>query len=68
MTIDIREHPGIIEAINAIINNGGIAEIKTETRNAMTSVSVSLTVVEQFRRIKEMEDVTSKIERRQSAQ
>ena len=30
--IDIRDHPEICNVINAIINNGGAAEIKNEKR------------------------------------
>lgn len=29
---DIRDHPEVCEAINAVVNNGGIAEVKNEKR------------------------------------
>lgn len=46
--IDIRQHPEIIELINAIINNKGIAEIKNEGKND----SVNIVVVEVKRVVK----------------
>lgn len=47
-TIDIRKDPAAIEAINAILNSKGIAEIKTERGN--------LAVVEIRRTLKTAKD------------
>lgn len=30
MTFDLRKYPKCIEAINAVLNNGGVAEVKLE--------------------------------------
>ena len=46
--IDVRNHPETLEAINAIINNGGAAEVKVERRKE----SLSLVVVELSRKVK----------------
>lgn len=46
--IDIREHPEVIDIINAIINNHGTAEIKNEARKGDTN----LVVVEIVRSVK----------------
>jgi len=48
MAIDIREHPEVIEIINTILNNKGIAEIKNESKHN----SVNLVVVEIKRTVK----------------
>lgn len=40
MNVDIRTRPDVIDAINAVISNGGIAEVKVEGKDA------NLTVVE----------------------
>ena len=47
--IDIRDYPEVIDAINAVINNRSIAEIKTEKR--MEDGRQTVIVVEQSRRI-----------------
>lgn len=46
--IDITEYPGLVETINAIINNNGIAEIKVENKTSAPKI----TVVEQNRNLK----------------
>ncbi len=46
--IDITKHKNIVEAINAIINNGGIAEVKNEARKG----NENLVVVEIKRSLK----------------
>ena len=38
--IDITQNKTVIEAINAIINNGGIAEIKNEARKGKENIVV----------------------------
>lgn len=42
---DIRKHPEIVEAINAIINAGGIAEVKREKIYGLTVVQIKRTLV-----------------------
>ena len=37
---DLREYPDIVETINLIIRNGGIAEIKVERRTTPTVVEI----------------------------
>ena len=44
--IDIKDYPEVLEAINAIMNNGGAAEIKTEKHQTQ------VVVVELSRQIK----------------
>lgn len=46
--IDIREHPEIIDLINAIVNSKGIAEIKNEGKHN----TVNIVVVEVKRTVK----------------
>ena len=41
---DIRKHPQIIEAINAVLNAEGIAEVKKE-RSGLTVVQIKRTLV-----------------------
>ncbi len=48
MKADIRDFPDIINSINEIINKGGTAEIKDESRNSKTNI---LTVVEVKRKL-----------------
>lgn len=38
--IDITQNKAVIEAVNAIINNGGIAEIKNEARKGKENIVV----------------------------
>ena len=38
--IDIREHPEVIDAINAVLNNRGIAETKNEMRRGKDNIVV----------------------------
>jgi hypothetical protein len=47
-TIDIRDYPEVIEIINGIINNHGVAEVKNEKRQG----EVNLVVVEISRTVK----------------
>lgn len=42
--IDIREMPNIIEAVNAILNNKSIAEIKKEGKNGVVVVEIKRTL------------------------
>ena len=42
--IDIRKHPEIIEAINAVLNAEGIAEVKRE-RTGLTVVQIKRTLI-----------------------
>ena len=37
---DLRDYPDIVETINLIIRNGGIAEIKVERRTTPTVVEI----------------------------
>lgn len=46
--IDIRTMPDLLETINAILNNGGLAEIKREK----WKTGEKITVVEQTRSVK----------------
>ena len=46
--IDIRNHPEVCEAINAVVNNRGIAEVKNEKRRGEDN----LVVVEIVRTLK----------------
>ena len=48
--IDLRKHADIIDAANAILNNGGICEIKNETKDKKNAPV--LAVVEQRRTVK----------------
>lgn len=36
--IDIRKHPEVCETVNAILNNGGVAEVKMERGGTETVV------------------------------
>lgn len=38
--IDIREYPEVIEIINGILNNGGVAEVKNEKRRREDNIVV----------------------------
>lgn len=38
--IDIRDHPEVCEAINAVVNNRGIAEVKNEKRRGEDNLVV----------------------------
>lgn len=49
MEIRIEEHPDIIRIINAVLNSGGIVEVKNESYNKN---GVNLTVVEIRRSLK----------------
>ena len=40
---DIRRHADIMDGINHILNNGGIAEVKLERRNIPTLVEIKRT-------------------------
>lgn len=42
---DIRKEPHIIDAINAILNSGGIAEVKREKQYGLTVVQIKRTLV-----------------------
>ncbi len=46
--IDIREYPEAIDAMNAVLNNDGIAEVKNEKRHG----EVNLVVVEISRKVR----------------
>lgn len=48
MTIDIRDYPEVIDCLNNIINNRGVAEIKNESRKD----ECNLVVVEITRAVK----------------
>ena len=37
---DIRNYPQAVEAINAVVSNGGIAEIKVEKNQTLTVVEI----------------------------
>lgn len=52
--IDIRNYPSVIEAINTIINNKGIVEVKNESRHGDTN----LVVVEITRTVKTKREKT----------
>lgn len=38
--VDIKDHPQIMDAINTIVSNGGIAEIKLEKGKTITVVEI----------------------------
>lgn len=40
--IDIRKRPEVLEIINTILNNGGIAEVKNESRHSENIVVVEI--------------------------
>ena len=40
---DIRRHPDIMDGINHILNNGGIAEVKLERKSIATLVEIKRT-------------------------
>ena len=40
MKIDITRNPDVVEAINRIVDNGGIAEIKNEKRHGEDNIVV----------------------------
>ena len=44
--MDVREHPKTIEAINRILDNKGIAEVKKEKDDTLVVVEVHRTVKE----------------------
>lgn len=46
--IDIKNHPEVLEAMNAILNNGGVCEVKREKWKA----GEKIVVVEQTRAVK----------------
>ena len=48
---DIRKYPQIIEAINAVLNAEGIAEVKRE-KNGLTVVQIKRTLVTPRKEIK----------------
>lgn len=46
--IDIRDYPDVVECLNTIINNRGVAEIKNEAKRG----EINLVVVEITRAVK----------------
>lgn len=48
--IDIRDYPEVVDAINSIVNNGSIAEVKKEKNHRDRTVTIL--VIEQYRVIK----------------
>lgn len=50
--VDIRDFPEVIDIVNAIINNKGTAEIKTERKKDNGNVTENLVVVEISRSVK----------------
>ena len=54
MQIDINQHPDIIATVNAILNNGGIAEVRNEGRR---KGKMNLVVVEVKRTLKVKNDL-----------
>ena len=43
--IDIKKRPDVIEAINAILNSRGVAEIKWESKLGLTVVKQTRTIL-----------------------
>lgn len=50
--MDIRDYPDVVDTINAIVNNKGTAEIKTETKKVDGEIVQNLVVVEICRSVK----------------
>ena len=44
LLLDVREMPEVVENINAILNNKGIAEIKQEGKNGVVVVEIKRTL------------------------
>lgn len=53
--IDIRDIPQVVDAINSIVNNGSIAEIKREKNHRDGTTTVL--VIEQYRVIKHRHNI-----------
>ena len=55
--IDIRDYPKALDAVNAVLNNHGTAEVKNEIRYKDGKIqSDNITVVEISRRLKSSEE------------
>ena len=52
--VRLAEHPDVLAAVDAILNNGGVCEIKIERKGTL------ITVVETGRKIKYQEEIRDK--------